>query len=83
MKDEGKILTGWQAIRMFLKLSVTPVLTTLVMAIPISWLVNQEFATGAIHAIFGVEHLGYWRVVGLFAIRFAIRGKIGLQETRK
>jgi hypothetical protein len=68
---------------MFLMLAVTPVLTALTLALPISWLVNREFATGAIHAIFGVEHLGYWRVVGLFALRFAARGKIEFRGPRK
>lgn len=83
MKDESRTLTGWPAVRMFLMLAVTPVLTALTLALPISWLVNREFATGAIHAIFGVERLDYWRVVGLFAIRFATRGKIEIQGPRK
>ena len=76
MNDESITLRGWPAVRMFFMLAVTPVLTTLSLALPISWLVNREFATGAIHAIFGVERLDYWRVVGLFAIRYATRGKI-------
>lgn len=76
MNDGSRTLTGWPAVRMFLTLAVTPVITALTLALPICWLVNQELATGAIHAIFGVERLGYWRVVGLFALRFATRGKI-------
>lgn len=80
MKDEGKTLTGWPAVRMFLMLAVTPVLTALVMSLPIAWLVNDVFAMGAIHAIFGVEHLGYWRAVGLFALWYATRTKIELQR---
>ena len=83
MKDESKTLTGWPAVRMFLMLAVTSILTALTLALPISWLVNREFATGAIHAIFGVERLGYWRVVALFAIRFATRGKIEFRGPRK
>ena len=83
MNDENITLTGWPAVRMFFMLAVTPVLTTLTLAFPISWLVNREFATGAIHAIFGVERLDYWRVVGLFAIRFAARGKIEFRGPRK
>jgi len=70
MKDEGKTLKGWPAVGMFLMLAVTPVLTALVMSLPIAWLVNRVFATGAIRAIFGVERLGYCKVVGLFAIWF-------------
>lgn len=83
MKDEGKTLTGWPAVRMFLMLAVTPVLTALVMSLPIGWLVNHVFAIGTIHAIFGVERLGYWRVVGLFAIWFATRTKIKVHGPRK
>ena len=83
MKDEGKTLTGWPAVRMFLMLAITPVTTALVLSLPIAWLINHVFATGAIHAIFGVERLGYWRVVGLFAIRFATRGKLELHGHRK
>jgi hypothetical protein len=76
MKDEVKTLTGWPAVRMFLMLAFTPVLTALVMSLPIAWLVNHVFAIGAIRAIFGVERLGYWRTVGLFAIWYATRTKI-------
>jgi hypothetical protein len=76
MNDEGKTLTGWPAVRMFLMLAFTPLLTALVMSLPIAWLVNRVFAIGAIHAIFGVERLGYWRAVGLFAIWYATRTKI-------
>lgn len=83
MNDESRTLTGWPAVRMFFMLAVTPVFTALTLALPISWLVNREFAAGAIHAIFGVERLGYWRVVGLFAIRFATRGKIEVHGPRK
>ena len=68
---------------MFFMLAVTPLITALTLALPITWLVNREFGAGAIHAIFGVERLGYWRVVGLFAIRFATRGKIELHGPRK
>jgi hypothetical protein len=57
-------------------LAVTPVLTALAMSMPVAWLVNRVFAVGAIHAVFGVEHLGYWRVVGLFALWFATQLKI-------
>ena len=60
MNDEGKTLTGWAAVGMFLMLAVTPVLTALVMSLPIGWLVNRVFAMDALRAIFGVERLGYW-----------------------
>lgn len=76
MKEEGKTLTGWPAVRMFLMLAFTLVLTALVMSLPIAWLVNHVLAIGAIHAIFGVERLGYWRAVGLFAIWIATRTRI-------
>ena len=78
MRNESGILEGWPAVPLFLMLAVTPVLTALVMSIPVAWLVNRVFAVGAIHAVFGVEHLGYWRVVGLFALWFATRFKINV-----
>ena len=76
MKDESRTLEGWPAVPLFLMLAVTPLLTALAMSIPIAWLVNHVFAVGAIHAIFGVDRLGYWRVVGLFALLFATQFKI-------
>lgn len=76
MKDGSWTLTGWPAVPVFLMLAVTPVLTALVVSLPVAWLVNHIFAASAIRAIFGVEHLGYWRVMGLFAILFAIQFKI-------
>lgn len=76
MKGENWTLVGWPAVPVFLMLAVTPVLTALVISLPVAWLVNHIFAAAAIHSIFGVEHLGYWRVVGLFAILFAIDFKI-------
>jgi hypothetical protein len=76
MKDESWTLTGWPAVPVVLMLAVTPVATALVISLPVSWLVNHIFATTAIHAIFGVEHLGYWRVVGLSAILFAASFKV-------
>ena len=76
MKNESWALTGWPAVPVILMLAVTPVVTALVLSLPIAWLANHIFAANAIHAIFGVEHLGYWRVVGLFAIVFAGRFKV-------
>lgn len=78
MRNESTILEGWPAVPLFLMLAVTPVLTALVMSIPVAWLVNRMFAVGAIHAVFGVDHLGYWRVVELFALAFATRFKINV-----
>jgi hypothetical protein len=83
MEIEGKTLTGWPAVRMFLMLAVTPALTALIMASPIAWLVSKVFSTLAIRAIFGVERLGYWRVAGLFAIWFATRARIKVHGPRK
>ena len=76
MNDESRTLKGWPAVRMFFMLAVTPVITALTLALPISWVVNREFAAGAIHAIFGVERFGYWRAVGLFALLFTTQFKI-------
>jgi hypothetical protein len=83
MKDEGKTLTGWPAVHMFLMLPVTPLLTALVMWLPIAWLVSHVFAIGVIHAIFWVQRLGYWRAVGLFAIWYATRTRIKVHAPRK
>ena len=83
MNDEGITLKGWPAMGMFLMLAVTPVLTALVMSLPIEWLVNHVFAAAVIHAIFGVERLNYWRIVGLFATWFATRARIKIHGPRK
>ena len=83
MKDESRTLAGWPAVRMFLMLAVTPVLTALVMSLPVAWLVNHVFASDAIKAIFGIEHFGYWQAVGLFALWYAARTKINFQGPSK
>ena len=83
MKAENWTLAGWPAVPVFLMLAVTPVLTALVISLPVAWLVNHIFAAGAIHAIFGVEHLGYWRVVGLFAILFMTGFKFKIHGSSK
>ena len=83
MNDEGVTLTGWPAVGMFLTLAVTAVLQALIMAFPIEWLVGEVFSTPAIRAVFGVERLNYWRVVGLFAIWFASRARIKIHGPRK
>ena len=83
MRNEDRILEGWPAVPLFLLLAVTPVLTAAVMSIPVAWLVNHVFAIDAIHAIFGVEHLGYWRVVGLFALWFTTQFKIKVHGPSK
>jgi hypothetical protein len=76
MKDEGLTLRGWPAVPVISMLIVTNALTALVMALPITWLVNRVFSTSAIHAIFSSDHLGYWRCVGVFAIWFAAKARI-------
>lgn len=76
MKYESWTLTGWQAIPVFLTLAVTPIVTALVVSLPIAWLINHIFSAAAIHAVFGVDRLGFWRVVGLFAILFAANFRI-------
>jgi ascorbate-specific PTS system EIIC-type component UlaA len=76
MKDERLTLTGWPAVPIFLMAVVTQVLTALVMAVPITWLVNHVFSANAIHAVFANDRLGYWRCVGMFAIWFAAQGRI-------
>lgn len=83
MKDDTGTLTGWPAVPAFLMLAVAPVLTALVTSLPVAWLVNHIFAANAIHAIFGVEHLDYWRVVGIFALLFAATFKIKIHGSSK
>lgn len=82
MKDESVTLTGWPAVPVILTLVVTPVLTALVMSLPVAWLVNHLFAVEAIHAVFGTN-FGYWHAVGLFALWFAARFKIKFQGPPK
>ena len=76
MKGETWTLAGWPAVPVVRMLAVTPAVTALVVSLPVAWLVNHIFAANAINAIFGVEHLGYWRVVGLFAMFFAANFRI-------
>ncbi len=76
MKDESWTLDGWPAVPVFLMLAVTPVVTALVLSLPVAWLVNHVFAASAIRAIFGVERIDYWRVVGLYALFFVSQFKI-------
>ena len=76
MKGESLTLTGWSAVPVFLMVTVTQVLTSLVMPLPITWLVNHVFSANAIRAIFATDRLGYWRCVGLFAIWFAATVRI-------
>jgi hypothetical protein len=76
MKDESLTLTGWAAVPVFLMVASTQVLTALVMAAPISWLINHVFSPKAIYSIFASERLGYWRCVGMFAIWFAASVRI-------
>lgn len=83
MKDESWTLSRWPAVPLFLALATTPVLTALVISLPVSWLINHVFSVGAIRAIFGVEHLGYWRVVGLFALLFAAGFKLNVKGPSK
>ena len=76
MKDESWTLAGWPAIPAFLLLAVAPVLTALVVSLPAAWLLNHIFAPNIILLVFGVQVLGYWRVVGLFALLFVTQFKI-------
>ena len=83
MKDESVMLKGWPAVPAILMLAVTPVLTVLVVSIPAAWLINHVFAANLIHSVFSVEHLGYWRVVGLFALWSVAKFKIKFEGPSK
>ena len=83
MKDETWTLAGWPAVPAFLLLAVTPVLTALVISLPVAWLVNHIFAARAINWVFGVDYLGYWRVVGLFSILFLTGFKFKIHGSSK
>lgn len=76
MKDDSSTLRGWSAVPVFPMLVVTNGLTALVIALPITWMVNRVFASNLLHAIFASDRLGYWRCVGLFAIWFTAKGRI-------
>jgi hypothetical protein len=69
-------LTGWPAVGVFATITITKALTALVMSLPLTWLFNRVFATGAVRAIFGADRVSYWRCVGLFAIWFTARIRI-------
>ena len=81
MKDEGWTVAGWPAIPVFLTLAVTPVATALIVSMPIAWLTNHILSSSLLFFLFGVNHVGYWRVVGLFAIAFAANFKIKFSGT--
>jgi hypothetical protein len=81
MTDKSWILTGWPTVPVFLTVASTPVLTALVISMPVAWLVNHIFSANLIRTLFGVEQLGYWRVVGLFAIVFATRFKVNIRSS--
>ena len=81
MKDESWTLTGWPAIPVILTLAVTPVVTALVVSLPVTWLINHIFSAALITAVFGVEKIGVWRVVGLFVIVFAANFRIKFSGT--
>lgn len=83
MEDKSETLAGWQAVPIFLTMAVTPVLTALVLSLPVVWLVNHVFGTGAVRLVFGVEHLGYWRAVGLFALWYVAQFKIKIHGSSK
>jgi hypothetical protein len=83
MNGASRSFAGWPVIPVCVMMATTPVLTALVVSLPIAWMVNHIFAANAIHAIFGVEHLGYWRIVGLFAIWFAIQFNIKFNVSLK
>lgn len=76
MKDESLTVTGWKAVPVFLLMMGTQVLTALTMALPITWLVNHEFAASLIRGIFSSDHFGYWQCVGIYAIWFTAKGRI-------
>ncbi len=81
MKDESLTLRGWPAVPVILMLVATNGVTALVMALPITWLVNRVFAASAIHAIFAGDQLGHWQCVGMFAIWFAATARIKWKVT--
>jgi hypothetical protein len=64
-------------------LALTQVLTALALSLPVAWLVNHLFAANIIHAVFGVERLGYWRVAGLFALVFVAQFRIKFNFSSK
>jgi ABC-type sulfate transport system permease subunit len=76
MEDKSWTLRGWPAVRMILMMAVAPLLTALVMSVPVTWLVNRIFASGVIHGIFGVDHFEYWKALDLFALWYAVHIKI-------
>ena len=76
-KTDHFTLRGWPAVSALVMIVLTKALTTFVLAYPLAWLANHEFAAGeAIRAIFGTDRVGFWRCVGLFAIWHVARIRI-------
>lgn len=76
-KTDHFTVTGWSAVGALVMIVLAKALTALVLSYPLVWLVNKEFATGgAIQAVFGTDHVSYWRCMGLFAIWHVARIRI-------
>lgn len=76
-KTDHSTLTGWSAVGALATIAVTKTLTALLMSFPLAWLASHVFGGGvALRALFGEDHLRYWRCVGLFAIWFTARIRI-------
>lgn len=75
-QKDHSTLSGWPAVGVMMTLAVTRSLTTLLMAVPIVWLVRHIFSGALLRLVFGEDDLSYWRCVGLFAIWFAAQVRI-------
>lgn len=69
-------LTGWPAVGVFAIITTTKALTALVIAWPLDWLANHVFSASLIRALWGEDHLSYWRCIGMFAIWHVARVRI-------
>ncbi len=81
MKVESKseTLRGWDAARALAGALLSSAGTALLMAWPISWLINHLLSEGAIRAVCG--RFGYWQCVMVYAIWFCARIKFKFPAT--
>ena len=69
-------LTGWPAVGVFAIITTTKALTAIVIAWPLDWLANHVFSPSLMLALWGEDHLSYWRCIGMFAIWHVARARI-------
>ena len=83
MKVESKseTLRGWDGVMAFAGALLSSAGTALLIAFPISWLINHVFSEGAIRAVCGGGRFGYWQCVMVYAIWYCAGIKFKFPST--